>query len=179
MIKYIAVAALLACHSEAAGQMVEPVKVLHERTEFRFSVNLAYGEAFPLFGAWAEQQWAPDWKPQFLYPDPSADKEGAVFRVKHGSHTSVWIMTRFDPGSGHVQYALMTNEVMMALINIEVKRAGDDKTDVEVAYEWTALNPSANEHIRAMVERFRNAGAEWGQQINSYAERLKKDGGGR
>jgi hypothetical protein len=45
----------------------------HVRTEFRFTVNLPYESAFPLFGAWAGQKWFPGWKPRFVHPIPPAD----------------------------------------------------------------------------------------------------------
>jgi hypothetical protein len=137
-------------------------------------VNLAYNEAFPLFGAWAEQQWAPDWKPHFIYPNPPADKEGAVFQVDHGSHSRVWMMTRFDSVTGHVQYAFLINSAVMTRIDIEVKRNGSDKTDVSVAYEWTAVDASTAEHVGALAKQYEGAGAEWERQINAYAARKKE-----
>ncbi len=135
MISYLAAFAVL-----LASQMKQNPEPAHARTEFRFSVNLAYERAFPLFGAWAEKQWAPDWNPQFVYPNPPADREGAVFRVNHGSHSSVWIMTRFDSAAGRVQYALLINNLVMTRIDIEVKRNGPSQTGVSVVYEWTALD---------------------------------------
>ena len=46
--------------------------------EFSFHLNANYKDAAPLFGALAEKQWAPDWNPEFLYPRPPADREGAA-----------------------------------------------------------------------------------------------------
>src|ERR1022692_1788625 len=82
----------------------------HVRNEFRLTVNLPYEKAFPLFGAWAEQKWAPDWKPRVVYPDRPADQEGAVFVVDHGSHSSVWTLTRFDAATGQVEYVYVMDK---------------------------------------------------------------------
>ncbi len=155
-----------------AYNMKDP-KLAHARTEFRFSVNLSYNKAFPLFGAWAEKQWAPDWNPQFVYPNPPADKEGAVFRVDHGSHSSAWIMTRFDPAAGRVQYALLIDNLVLTRINIEVKRNGPSDTGVSVAYEWTALNPSGNDQVKRLAKQYEEAGPEWQSQINAYAAKIE------
>jgi hypothetical protein len=168
MINYIAVFAMFLASEVKAGPLSG-----HARTEFRFSVNLPYDEAFPLFGAWAEQQWAPDWKPHFVYPNPPADMEGAVFQVNHGSHSSVWMMTRFDSVTGHVQYAFLINSAVMTRIDIKVKRNGSDKTDISVAYEWTATDASAAEHVRELAKQYEGAGAEWERQINAYAASKK------
>lgn len=168
MINYIAAFAIV-----LASQVKLCPASGHASTEFRFSVNLPYEEAFPLFGAWAEQQWAPDWKPHFVYPNPPADKEGAVFQVNHGSHSSVWMMTRSDSVAGHVQYALLINNVIMTRIDIDVKRNGSDKTNVSVAYEWTAIDASAAEHVSELAKQYEGAGAEWERQINAYAASKK------
>ncbi len=164
-------AALLASQIKAASQTITP-EFAHARTEFHFTANLPYDQAFPLFGAWAEQKWAPDWKPQFLYPNPPADKEGAVFLVNHGSHSAVWMLTRFDPATGRVQYAFVLNNVIMTRIDIAVRKSGSEKTEVSVAYDWTALDSAANEHVTALAKQLEGAAAEWGGQINSYAAKL-------
>ena len=169
MINYVAAVAICLAWQVKTG----PVSG-HAGTEFRFSVNLPYDEAFPLFGAWAEQQWAPDWKPHFVYPNPPVDREGAVFQVNHRSHSSLWIMTRFDSATGHVQYAFVINIAVMTRIDIEVKRNGSDKTDVSVAYEWTAIDASAAEQVGVLAKQHEGAGAEWERQINAYAARIKE-----
>ena len=68
------------------------------RSEFRFTVDIPFEAAALLFGPLGEQAWAPWWKPQFLYSNPSA-----VFRVDYPpSHSSIWTTTVFDLAGGHV-----------------------------------------------------------------------------
>jgi hypothetical protein len=169
----VLIAVLVASHGRASGQLPAP-EVAHAQTEFHFTVNLPYDDTFPLFGAWEERKWAPDWKPQFLFPHAGADREGAVFLVNHRSHSSVWMLTRFDRTSGRVQYAFVLNNAVAACINIAIKAHAANKTDVSVSYEWTALDPNANEHVRDLAKQYEGAGAEWETQINSYASRLKQ-----
>jgi hypothetical protein len=45
-------------------------------------------------------------------------------------------------------------------------------TKVNVAYERTALNPDANEHVRNAGDSDRNGGKEWGMAINDYLAQL-------
>jgi len=144
-------------------------EVAHVRTEFRFTVDVPYDTAAPLFGALAEQKWAPGWKPQFLYPAPPADQEGAVFQVEHGSHTSAWVTTVFDLPGGHVQYVAIIDHLLLTRIDIRLARNAG-KTDVAVAYERTALEAGANDHVRALAKSDAVQGPEWKGQIEAYAK---------
>jgi hypothetical protein len=149
----------------------------HERTEFRFTLDVDYETAAPLFGAWAERQWAPDWKPDFIYPTPPEDREGAVFRVGSGTaHSSVWMLTLFDLPGGHVQYALLLNQSIFARIDIHMARNGARKTDVAVAYEWTALDPAANDRLKALMNAHANQGPQWKAEIEASVRKAPSGG---
>lgn len=151
----------------------------HARTEFHFTVSLSYEKAFPLFGALGEQNWASDWKPQFLYPNPPADKQGAVFLVGNSpSHSSVWMTTKFDVLRGEVQHVFVLNRAAISLIDISLKRNGPDKTDVSVTYELTALDPNAADHVRALAKQHEHSAEEWKKAIDSYAAKTKAEGAG-
>ena len=145
----------------------------HYRTEFKFTVNASLERAAPLFGANEERKWAPGWEPQFVYPKPARDQEGMVFRVEGPHHSSVWVNTAFDLAGGHIQYVYVLGDAMMTLIDIRLKRAGAEKTEVTVVYQRTALLPEANEHVQHFVAGDQKAGAEWEQQINGYFAKLK------
>jgi len=44
---------------------------------------------------------------------------------------------------------------------------------VNVAYERTALDPSANEHVKELGNADRQGGREWGTAINDYLAKQK------
>jgi hypothetical protein len=142
------------------------------RTRFHFTAELAYSLAAPLFGALAERKWAEDWKPVFLYPDPPADQEGAVFRVESPGHSSIWTTTVFDLPGGHVQYLVVLNNVIVTRIDIRLARNGAEKTDVSVLYERTAIDPSVNDQVRALAKKDAGRADEWRDAINAYGARL-------
>lgn len=148
----------------------------HTRIEFSVSVNLPYAEAAPLFGAWAEQKWAADWKPQFIYPAPPADQEGAVFKVEHGSHSSIWVNTVFDLPQGHVQYVYVLNNLLVTRIDIRLTKQGTDKTGASVVYERTALDAAANDQVRALGKFDSQQAPEWQAALDAYAGKIKGPG---
>jgi len=140
----------------------------HTRTEFTFTVNAPLEVAAPLFGANEERKWSPEWKPQFLYPQPPRDQQGMVFKITHGQHEAIWVNTAFDLAAGHIQYAYVLNDAMVTLIDIHLTRESAQKTGVKVVYQRTALVPEANEHVLHFAKGDERAGKEWEEAINGY-----------
>jgi hypothetical protein len=145
---------------------------LHVRTEFHFTVSAPFEEAAPLFGAEEERKWARGWNPLFVYPHPAKDQQGAVFRVDRGDGSSVWTTTAFDLPAGHVQYVYVIDNVMVTLIDIQLRRNGE-RTEVHVVYERTALIPAANERVKLSAVQDAGFGEEWAEQINGYLEKSR------
>ena len=83
LVLMICVSPLLAQKPETI--MGEPPSRAHVSNSFSFTVNAAMHDAAPLFGPEGERVWAgDDWNPQFVFPIPARDVEGAVFTVRHG-----------------------------------------------------------------------------------------------
>ena len=152
--------------SLSAQMSTAPLSRTH--TEFTFTVNGSFDQAAPLFGADKERVWAPEWKPQFVYPTPARDQQGMVFQVAHGQLTSTWVNTAFDLAAGHIQYVYVLGDAMVTTIDISLARKGAQTTRVTVVYERTALRPEANEHVQHFASNDQKAGKEWEAQINSY-----------
>ena len=63
---------------------------MHSDEKFAFTLNSPFERVFPLFGAWAERAWAEGWNPDFVWPDPAADRAGMVFTLDHAGRTAIW-----------------------------------------------------------------------------------------
>jgi hypothetical protein len=151
--------------------------VAHVRNEFEFTVHAPYQTAAPLFGPEGERVWAGGhWDPHFLYPQPALDTQGAVFTIRHGHHQAYWINTSFDMEARHFQYVYLIAEAMVTLIDVRFSELDPANTKVTVAYERTALNPEANEHVKEMGNSDRESGKEWGTAINDYLAKQKAAG---
>jgi hypothetical protein len=148
--------------------------VAHVRNEFEFTVHAPYRIAAPLFGPERERGWADGhWDPQFLYPQPAQDRQGAVFTIRHGHRQAYWINTSFDMDARHFQYVYVVPEAMAVLIDVHFSEPDAANTKVNVAYERTALDPAANEHVKEMGDADRESGKEWGTAINDYLAKQK------
>jgi hypothetical protein len=162
---------LLAQKAETA--VTEPSQSLaHASNSFAFTVNAAMHDAAPLFGPEGERVWAGDeWNPQFIFPIPARDIEGAVFTVRHGEHTAVWVNTIFDLAGGHMQYVYVLGDLLVTTIDVRLHAIDAAHTKVDVTYARTALRHEADEHVVALREHDAEQGKMWEKAINTYLER--------
>jgi hypothetical protein len=147
-------------HRAASG-----APVVHVRNEFEFTVQAAYQVVAP-----------GHWDPHFLYPQPAQDIQGAVFTIRHGHHHAYWINTSLDLDARHFQYVYVIPEAMVVLIDLRFSEIDPANTKINVAYERTALNSEANEHVKELGNSDRENGKEWGTAINDYLAKQKVAG---
>jgi hypothetical protein len=154
--------------SKSAGAEAS-APLVHVRNSFDLIVDAPYERAAPLFGPNGERAWAgKHWDPQFLYPQPGRDVEGAIFTVNHGEHTVIWVTTSFDLKAKHFAYVYFIPDVMVTTIDVTFALPSTDKTAVHVVYVRTALRPEGNEDVQRLGEQDRISGKEWETAISSY-----------
>jgi len=140
---------------------------VHTHEQFEFIADAPLNVAWPLFGAYGERAWAPDWDPIFIWPAAAADEEGMVFKVGQGDHAAVWVNTALDRAANRIQYVYVIPDLVVTVITLRLSRSGP-ATHVAVTYERTALADAAGEAVNQMAGRDKMAGPEWAQQINQY-----------
>lgn len=176
-----ALMALAAAAGMAAAALAQeesaPEACLRTQTSFDLVVHASYARTAPLFGPQGERAWAGEhWDPQFVYPRPAKDVEGAVFTVRHGATRTVWVNTLFDVEGRHFQYVYFIPDGMVTVIDVRFKPEGAEATAVHVVYTRTALTAEGNPRVRAMTEGDRKAGREWQQAINACLARGEAGG---
>jgi hypothetical protein len=170
LVLMICVSPLLAQKPESI--VSEPPSRAHVSNRFSFTVNAAMHDAAPLFGPEGERVWAgDDWNPQFVFPIPPKDVEGAVFTVRHGEDSAVWVNTLFDLEGGHMQYVYVLADLLATTIDVRLHPMDAAHTRVDVTYARTALRPEADEHVLALGKHDSEQGKEWGDAINAYLQR--------
>jgi hypothetical protein len=97
--------------------------------------------------------------------------QGAVFRVRHGGHTSLWVNTLFDLGGGRMQYVSMLGDLVVTTIDVRLHAIDAAHTKADVTYVRTALRPEASEHVAELGKHDRDQGKLWEAAINAYLQR--------
>jgi hypothetical protein len=140
----------------------------HVSNSFQFVVRTPLSRAAPLFGPEGERCWAGQhWNPEFLYPQPGKDVQGAVFTVQRGPHTSVWVNTLFDVEGGRMQYVSFVPGTAVSTIDVQLTALDTSSTGVEVTYVRTALAVGANDEVQTMGRSDRENGPHWQQAIET------------
>jgi len=159
----------------AQAPSAAPEKLLRTSTSFSLIVHASYEKTAPLFGPDGERAWAgKHWDPQFIYPHPGHDVEGAVFTIRHGQFKAVWVNTQFDTEAKHFQYVYFLPDLLVTTIDVRFNPLSADQTSVNVIYTRTSLSPEGNEHVAAMTEDDQSSGKEWQAGIDAYLEQSHK-----
>jgi hypothetical protein len=156
-------------NTQSTRTVQAPVVLAHVSNSFQFLVHAPLDRAAPLFGPDGERSWAgAEWDPQFLYPQPAKDVQGAVFTVQQGDRKSVWVTTLFDVGSGRMQYVSVVPGIRASTVDVRLTAVDASTTSVEVTYVRTALDGSANEEVQALGASDRQEGPHWQEAIETY-----------
>jgi hypothetical protein len=100
------------------------------------------GHTTAAFGPLAEAVWSPEFRPDFVFPQPAAEVAGAVFRTPDGK---IWLLHDFDPAAGFVQYVIAgTSELVTLSIHATAEGSG---TVVAMTYDITALDDRGAAHL--------------------------------
>jgi hypothetical protein len=153
--------------AQSPTQSADPLA--RQTTSFDLIVHLPLEQTAPLFGPLGELAWAGGhWNPEFIYPQPAHDQEGAVFSIHHGPYTATWVCTAFDLDARHFQYVYFLPGLMVTTIDVHFKPVDANGTAVNVIYTRTAIAPEGNAHVAAMSDGDKNAGAEWQLAIDEH-----------
>jgi hypothetical protein len=159
----------LHCQTARAAAAEPAQQLAHVSNTFSFIVNASLHDAAALFGPEGERAWADDdWNPQFVFPTPAKDIEGAVFTVGHGEQTAVWVNTVFDVEDGRMQYVYVLADLLATTIDVRLHPIDLAHARVDVTYVRTALRPEGNEHVLHMGRHDGQQGPEWATSINAY-----------
>jgi hypothetical protein len=147
----------------------------HTETSFDVEVHATYAETAELFGPEGERAWAgKHWDPNFIFPLPGKDAEGAVFTIQHGPVQAVWLVAQHDVEARHFKYVYFLEGLMACTIDVRFTRVDVGTTSVHVTYARTAVSAEGDRHVATMTEVDKRAGAEWQADIEQYLALHKK-----
>jgi hypothetical protein len=168
----LAFAVTLACAVTSSARQSQPAPAppqnAHVVNSFTFEIAAPMEKVAPLFAPEAERSWAGEhWNPVFAYPQPGRDVEGAVFTVKHGPVTSVWVNTVFNIESGRMQYVAVFPDKFAMTVDVQVTPLTATRTAIKVTYTRTALDPASNDHVKSLGDQDKSAAPDWQHSIES------------
>jgi hypothetical protein len=73
-----------------------------------------------------------------------------------------------------MEYVYFIPDILVTSIDVHLTLVDKTTTRVDVTYVRTALQASANEHVRDLGEKDRESGPEWQQAIETYFQANRK-----
>lgn len=126
------------------------------RTDVRgsFTLPVSPAEAFPMFDAVREAEWAHDWRVVAIHPSPFRLETDATFEVPAPNGvTEVWTVVDCDPAACRVEYLAVAANDLTRRVTVEC--ASDPAgTRVTVRYIVTAWSPAGLERIGAYNDAY-------------------------
>jgi hypothetical protein len=129
------------------------------------TVALPPEEAFRLFTATGERDWAPDWDPHFPEPVDDETALGTVFQTGGHGHLTTWIVVDSVPGR-LIRYARVAHDATAGTVLVNLDSAGDH-SDVTVTYELTALTDAARGELDEFAANYPAFLQSWQDAIAS------------
>ena len=107
---------------------------------------------FPLLCPVRERDWVPGWEADIVYSESGVAEAGCVFRVhKHGQPTT-WIVTRYEPDTYRIQFAIFHGDSHLEQLDVHLTPARTDRCRVHWGRTFTTLNPQGEAAMKAYDE---------------------------
>ena len=134
----------------------------------RIRVARPPAEAFRLFTARGEMDWAAGWEPHFPAPAPDDTEPGTVFETNAHGQPTVWIVTERQAGR-RISYAQVTQGHRAGTVTVTLSPAGQggEASDVEVTYQFTALSEAARPGLREFADGYPAYLQSWQDAISA------------
>lgn len=137
------------------------------------AVDLPIDEAFPLFTPKGEENWVPDWKPDYFAPENGATQKDMLFATGTGDERTWWTCLAYEPEACHVRYLRLTPDSRAAFVDVTCRARDARSTLVTVGYDIQSLGPSGETHIASMTkEAFAEMIGGWPGLIGRIAREM-------
>jgi hypothetical protein len=124
----------------------------------RLTLRGPLADVVPLFTAEGERRWVEGWEPWFPLPG-HVHERGEVWTTSAPAGTTIWVTT--DRRADGVLLARVTPDVAAGLVEVTCRPGLDGTTDVDVAYDVTALSERGHDVVAHLRDGFDDMLVTW------------------
>lgn len=152
-------------------EIKKPVRVTRQYTQHLLAPLQV---VFPLLCPVRETEWVAGWDPEVVFTISGVAEPDCVFLTRDDSRCAVWILTRYDPAAGRLEYLKITLDVTACKISIALEPGADKTTEATIAYTHTALGPEGEMFVQSFTSAHYTAFMqEWERALNAYLQKLQ------
>ncbi len=146
-----------------------PIRPNRVRHSYRQHLQAPPDRVFPLLCPVRELDWVPGWAPLAVLSESGVAELDCVFVTPDGVDEAIWVITRHEPDSGHVEMIKVTPGRTIGKLEIHVQADGADRTIADVSYTYTALGPRGDAFLAGFTaEGYRSFMTKWEAALNHY-----------
>ena len=137
----------------------------------RLEIEGSPSDVFPLLCPVRERDWLHGWDCDMVYSESGYAEEGGVFTTAGtgGEADTIWLITRRDEANQVIQFARITPGSRAVKLDIVVSKKGDCASNVDIRYQFTALNEAGNRFTDGYSEeKFLKVMRFWERSMNHY-----------
>ena len=131
----------------------------------RLHVAAPPDRAIVYFTPEGERLYVPGWDPEYLHPSDGTLAEGLTFRTTHNGETTLWLVSRYEAGSGRLEYVRVVPGSRLGTVSVLLSPGDGGGTEVSVSYRLTSLSPAGDEALRRFADGFDAMLASWERSI--------------
>jgi hypothetical protein len=127
---------------------------------------------FPLLCPVREKEWLDGWDLEMVYSLSGVAEYGCIFKTRcHDDAEDIWVITRHEPASFCVEFAIVTSGYVVCLLRIRLEANGEGATAAHISYTFTALSEKGNQFIDAYTEsEFFRRMKWWEEAMNHFLQ---------
>ncbi len=157
-------------------EVAEPVTVARSYTQ---KIHASPEEVFPLLCPVREAEWVPGWDPLVVFTQSGLMEQDCIFLTGEDGPESFWVTTRHDRRNLQLELVKVTPGMTIGKISIALKANGDEGTDLEVTYRYTAVSQAGQDFVDGYSEDyFVQFMRQWEKALNDYMEIRKSEKSG-
>ena len=135
---------------------------------FKQQLVAEQSRVFPLLCPVREADWIEGWDPLVVFSDSGLAESDCVFLTAGSPNTTIWYITRHEPGNGFVEMIKITPTVTACRLTIQLCPAAGG-SEATITYAHTSLGPEGDTLVASFTEEyFRQFMRKWEAQINHY-----------
>lgn len=138
----------------------QPFQAKRIRCSYREKIRASPEQIFPLACPIQEYKWIDRWQCEMVYSVSGVVENNCIFKedktgplLFNATVSTYWVISLYDPDNFRIQFVLITNDIMIAKIDVEINAIDDDTSSVDWMFTVTPTNEKANRIIGTGTEK--------------------------
>lgn len=143
-----------------------PRRITHT---YEQTINGSFKDIMPLYCPVRELDWCENWSPRVVYSQSGLIEKDCIFITPYADEDVVWIVSDYDPESGHVKMFYHVPGVLVTKLEIQLTVITDCKSKAIIQYCKTSISEAGDKALEDFSkESYDTMMDSWEKAMNHY-----------